>query len=178
MANNTNLCIISGNLTADPDLQYLPSGVAVAKYTIASNRTWKEKDSGDKREETAWCRCVSYGALAEFMGEWARKGAKLIARGRYTTREYEDKDGQKRTWHEFVIETVELLDWPEKNDTPSADRSSNNDRSRNNSDDNSQGGSGQRRGGSGASRPPSRTSKAPPQRRGQQPDDLDDDIPF
>lgn len=163
MSNNTNLCMFTGNLGGDPEVEYLPSGTAAAKVSLAVNRAWKDKDTGEKKEETTWVNLVAYGKTAEFLAEYARKGAKVLIHAQYRTRKYEEKDsGKERTWHEFNIRNVELFTWPEEGDSGRrGGRDGGGGRGRGNWDDDDD------RGG--------RSSRG---RGRSEPDDLDDDIPF
>jgi single-strand DNA-binding protein len=104
-----NKAMIIGNLGRDPEMRYTPSGQAVTQFTVAVNRNYKDS-SGEWKEETEWFRVVAWGPLAERTAEYLRKGRKVYVEGRLQTRNWEDKDGQKRYTTELVASTVTALD--------------------------------------------------------------------
>ena len=91
---SVNKVIIIGNLGRDPEVRYTPNGSAVCNIGVATTRTWKAKDSGDKVEETEWHRVVFYDRLAEIAGEYLKKGRSVYVEGRLKTRKYQDKEGR------------------------------------------------------------------------------------
>lgn len=103
-----NRVILIGNLGRDPEVKYLPSGQAVANFTMATNERWKGKD-GQMQERTEWHRIVVYGKSAENCGEYLSKGRTVCVEGRLQTREWEDKNGQKRSTTEVVANSVVFL---------------------------------------------------------------------
>ena len=104
-----NKCMIIGNLGRDPEMRYTPSGQAVTQFTVAVNRNFKGTN-GDWQEETEWFRVVAWGPLAERTAEYLRKGRKVYVEGRLQTRQWEDREGQKRSTTELVAQTVTALD--------------------------------------------------------------------
>ena len=102
-----NKALLIGNLTRDPDLRYTPSGTAVANLRLAVNRTFVVQ--GDKREETLFIDVVAWGKQAEACAEYLAKGSAILVDGRLQSREYETKDGGKRTVIEVVADTVQFL---------------------------------------------------------------------
>jgi single-strand DNA-binding protein len=102
-----NKALLIGNLTRDPDLRYTPSGTAVANLRLAVNRTFVVQ--GDKREETLFIDVVAWGKQAEACAEYLAKGSAILVDGRLQSREYEAKDGGKRTVIEVVADTVQFL---------------------------------------------------------------------
>ena len=98
-----------GNLTKDPELKYTPTGVAVATFTVATNRSWTT-DTGEKKDEADFNRVVAWNKLAEICGQLLKKGRKVYVEGRLSTRSYQDKDGQTRYVTEVVISDMILLD--------------------------------------------------------------------
>ena len=104
-----NKVLIIGRLGQDPDLQYTPSGVAVAKFSVATSETWKDKDSGEKQEKTEWHRIVVWRRLAEICGEYLSKGSQVYIEGKLQTRQWEDKDGNKRWTTEIVANQMQML---------------------------------------------------------------------
>ncbi len=104
-----NKCMIIGNLGRDPEMRYTPNGQAVTQFTVAVNRNFKGAN-GDWQEETEWFRVVAWGPLAERTAEYLRKGRKVYVEGRLQTRQWEDREGQKRYTTELVAQTVTPLD--------------------------------------------------------------------
>jgi single-strand DNA-binding protein len=102
-----NKVLLIGNLTRDPDLRYTSTGTAVANLRLAVNRTFVVQ--GDKREETLFIDVVAWGKQAEACGEYLAKGSAIFVDGRLQSREYEVKDGGKRTVIEVVADTVQFL---------------------------------------------------------------------
>ncbi len=104
-----NKAIIIGNLGRDPELRYTNSGMAVANFTVATSERFGGKDGGEKKERTEWHRIVVWGAQAESCSKYLSKGRKVAVDGRIQSREWEDKDGNKRTTTEIVAQNVEFL---------------------------------------------------------------------
>jgi single-strand DNA-binding protein len=106
---SVNKVIIIGNLGRDPETRYATSGAAICNITVATSRQWKDKTSGEKREETEWHRVVFYDRLAEIAGEYLKKGRPVYVEGRLKTRKWQDKDGQDRYTTEIIAEEMQLL---------------------------------------------------------------------
>jgi single-strand DNA-binding protein len=104
-----NKAILIGRLGSDPEVRYTPSGVAVANFSIATSEEWKDKDSGEKKERTEWHRIVAWRKLGEICGEYLSKGRQVYIEGRIQTRDWEDKDGNKRYTTEIVANDVQFL---------------------------------------------------------------------
>ncbi len=104
-----NKVMIIGNLGRDPEMRYTPSGQAVTQFTVAVNRNYKD-GQGEWQEETEWFRVVAWGPLAERTAEYLRKGRKVYVEGRLQTRQWEDRDGQKRYTTELIAQTCTPLD--------------------------------------------------------------------
>ncbi len=104
-----NKVILIGRLGSDPEVRYTPSGVAVANFNIATSEEWKDKDSGEKRERTEWHRIVAWRRLGEICGEYLSKGKQVYVEGRLQTRDWEDRDGNKRYTSEIVATDVQFL---------------------------------------------------------------------
>lgn len=104
-----NKVIIMGNLGQDPDTRYMPSGTAATNISVATNRSWKDKDTGEKKDETSWHRCVAFGKQAETIQEHFTKGRKILIEGRLRYGSYE-KDGHKQYTTEIVIERFEFVE--------------------------------------------------------------------
>ena len=104
-----NKVILIGNLGRDPEVRYTPNGSAVCNIGVATTRTWKAKDSGDKVEETEWHRVVFYDRLAEIAGEYLKKGRSVYVEGRLKTRKWQDKDGAEKYTTEIIAEEMKML---------------------------------------------------------------------
>lgn len=105
---NLNKVFLIGNLTRDPELRYIPSGTAVATFTVASGRSYTSA-SGEKREETCFVRVVSWARQAELCGEYLSKGSPVFVEGRLQSRSWETSDGQKRSTLEVVAQNIQFL---------------------------------------------------------------------
>src|SRR6185369_7622433 len=103
-----NKVLLIGNLTRAPELRYTPSGTAVSELRLAVNRNYSTQ-SGEKREETCFLTVVVWGKQAESCGEYLDKGSQVFVEGRLQTRDWEGKDGQKRTSTEGVAERVQFM---------------------------------------------------------------------
>lgn len=110
MARGINKVILIGNLGGDPEVRYMPSGGAVANITVATSETWKDKQSGQSQERTEWHRVVFFNRLAEIVGEYLRKGAKVYVEGSLRTRKWQDKAGLDRYTTEIVASELQMLD--------------------------------------------------------------------
>ena len=106
---SVNKAIIIGNCGRDPELRYSTNGAAVCNLSIATTRSWKSKDSGERQEETEWHRVVFYDKLAEIVGEYVKKGRSLYVEGRLKTRKWTDKDGIEKYTTEIVAMEMTLL---------------------------------------------------------------------
>jgi len=153
---SVNKVIIVGNLGADPETRFLPSGEAVANIRVATTDRWKDKASGEMKEATEWHRIAFFGRLAEIAGEYLKKGSQVYVEGRLQTRKWQDKDGQDKYSTEIVANVMQML------------------------------GSRQGMGGGGVERDmperegaaPKAGSGKPAAKGGGKFDDLEDDIPF
>ena len=99
---SVNKVILLGNLGRDPEVRYMPSGVAMCTVAIATSRNWKNKESGERQEETEWHRVVFFDRLAEIAGEYLKKGKSVYVEGRLKTRKWTDKDGVEKYTTEIV----------------------------------------------------------------------------
>ena len=108
MAASFNKVLIMGNLTRDPELRYVPSGAAVANFTVAVNRTYKDT-TGAKKEEVSFLRVVVWGKMAEVCGEYLSKGRPVFVEGRLKSRNWEAQDGQKRSALDVIASNVQFL---------------------------------------------------------------------
>jgi single-strand DNA-binding protein len=106
---SVNKVILIGNLGKKPELRYTPGGQAVANFTLATNERWGGKDGQPAQERTEWHRIVTFGRTAENCGQYLDKGRSVYVEGRLQTREWTDKEGQKRYTTEIVANTVQFL---------------------------------------------------------------------
>lgn len=106
---SVNKVIIVGHLGADPTTRYMPNGDAVCNIRVATTESWKDKQSGDKKEITEWHRVVFYRKLAEIAGQYLKKGAPIYIEGALKTRKWQDQSGQDRYTTEIVADTMQML---------------------------------------------------------------------
>jgi single-strand DNA-binding protein len=106
---SVNKVIIIGNLGRDPEVRYTPSGAAVCNVSVATTRNWKNRESGEKQEETEWHRVVFYDRLAEIAGEYLKKGRSVYVEGRLKTRKWQDKEGKDNYTTEIIAEQMQML---------------------------------------------------------------------
>lgn len=109
MARGINKVIVLGYLGKPPEVRYSPQGQAVATISIATNESWKDKDSGEKIERVEWHRVVMFGRLAEVASEYLNKGAHVYVEGRLQTRKWQDKDGVERYTTEIIANEMQML---------------------------------------------------------------------
>ena len=140
---------IIGRVGKDPEVRYLPSGEAVANFSVATTEKWKDKQSGELREETEWHRISTFGRLAEIVGQYVKKGGLVYVSGKIKTRKYTDKDGSEKYATDIRANELKLLSSRENN-----------------------------QGGERAPRPSTAQQRPAPAAQGSGFDDMDDDIPF
>ncbi len=104
-----NKVTLIGNLGADPEVRFMPSGGSVANVNLATTRRWKDKQSGERKEATEWHRVIFFNRLAEIAGEYLKKGSQIYIEGRLQTRKWQDKDGQDRYTTEILAEELHML---------------------------------------------------------------------
>jgi len=104
MSNDLNRVTIIGRLTRDPELKQIASGTAVCNFSIANGRKFKDK------EDTSFFDCIAWGKLGELVAQYMKKGSKIGVDGRLQQRNWEDKDGKKRSTVEIVADNVQFLD--------------------------------------------------------------------
>jgi single-strand DNA-binding protein len=148
MARGINKVILVGNLGADPETRYMPSGSAVTNLSIATSESWKDKQTGEQKDRTEWHKVAMFNRLAEIAAEYLRKGSQVYIEGKLRTRKWQDKSGQDRWTTEIIADEMQMLGARGGSGGGAAPMSSGQD-----------------------SGPPG----APPQAG---PDDFDDDIPF
>jgi len=117
MSRGINKVIIIGNLGQDPEVRYSQTNIAVSAITVATSETWKDKQTGENKEQTEWHRCVAYKRTAEIIGEYLQKGSKVYIEGKLKTRKWKDKDGIERYTTEVIINELQMLDGPRKQST-------------------------------------------------------------
>jgi len=150
MARGINKVIIVGNLGGDPETRYMPSGSAVTNLTVATNESWKDKQTGEQKDRTEWHKVAMFNRLAEIAAEYLRKGSQVYIEGKLRTRKWQDKSGQDRWTTEIIADEMQML-----------------------------GGRGGAGGGGGSAPTSSGQDSGPPSTPPQAgPDDFDDDIPF
>lgn len=98
-----------GNLGQDPDVRYIPSGTAVAAFSVAINESWTDKSTGESKESTEWVSCECWGKLAEIAGQYLRKGSKVFVEGKLQTDKW-DKDGVTHYKTKVRLDTFQMLD--------------------------------------------------------------------
>lgn len=106
---SVNKVIIVGNLGQDPSTRYMPNGEAVTNITVATTESWKDKNSGDKKEITEWHRVTFYRKLAEVVGQYCKKGSSIYVEGKLQTRKWSDKESVERYTTEIIADSMQLL---------------------------------------------------------------------
>ena len=161
-----NKVMLIGNLGADPEVRYMPSGSAITTIRLATSMRWKDKQTGEKKESTEWHRVVFFERLSEVAGEYLKKGAKVYIEGRIRTQKWQDQGGHDRYTTEIVATEMKMLDsrsggtshfgneQPQASDSAPATQASH------------------------SPQPVHNTSAMPPSPPPQSYDDFDDDIPF
>lgn len=104
-----NKVILIGNLGRDPETRYSADGAAITNITLATTDSWKDKATGEKKEQTEWHRVVFFNRLAEIAGEYLRKGRPVYVEGKLRTRKWTDKEGQERYTTEVVADVMQML---------------------------------------------------------------------
>ena len=104
-----NKAIIVGHLGKDPEVRYTSGGDAIANFTVATSESWKDKNTGEKKEATEWHRCTAYRKLAEIVGEYLKKGSLVYIEGKITMRKWTDKEGQDRYTTEINVSEMKML---------------------------------------------------------------------
>jgi single-strand DNA-binding protein len=110
MARGVNKVILIGNLGKDPESRAMPNGKAVTNFSIATSESWRDKQTGEMKEQTEWHNVVMFDRLAEIAKDYLRKGSKVYIEGRLRTRKWQDKAGQDRYTTEITANEMQLLD--------------------------------------------------------------------
>jgi len=108
MSRGINKAILVGNLGAEPETRYTPSGTAITSIRIATSESWKDKQTGEQKERVEWHRVEFFGRLAEIAGEYLKKGGQVYVEGAIRTDEYE-KDGVKRYSTKIIADEMQML---------------------------------------------------------------------
>ncbi|HPT50193.1 MAG TPA: single-stranded DNA-binding protein [Accumulibacter sp.] len=157
---SVNKVILVGNLGADPEIRYLPSGDAVCNIRLATTDRVRDKSSGEYKENTEWHRIVFFGKTAETAGQYLKKGRQVYVEGRIRTNKWQDKEGNERYTTEIVGNEMKMLGSREGMGSPA-------------SSENEYGGSMPSAGG-----PATGGSRSAPAKKTPSFEDMDDDIPF
>ena len=107
---NLNKVMLMGNLTRDPELRYTPNNTAVANIGLAINRTWSNRQTNEKQEETTFIDCEAWGRTAEVINQYLKKGRPLYVEGRLKLDQWQDKDGGNRSKLKVVVESFQFID--------------------------------------------------------------------
>ncbi len=121
MAKGVNKAIIVGNCGRDPEIRHTAGGTAVVNLTVATSEQWRDKQTGEKKENTEWHNVTMFGKLAEIAGEYLKKGRTVYIEGRLQTRKWQDKDGNDRYTTEIVASDMQMLGGGEGRRGPSGD---------------------------------------------------------
>jgi len=148
MARGVNKVIIVGNLGNDPETKYMPSGSAVTNLSVATNESWKDKQTGEQKDRTEWHRVAMFGRLAEIAAEYLRKGSQVYIEGKLRTRKWQDQQGNDKYTTEIIADEMQMLGGRSGGGAPAM--------------------------GGGSGGPP----PGPPSGGSSGPNDFDDDIPF
>ncbi len=109
MARGVNKAIIVGTLGKDPEVKYTAGGSAIVNVSVATNETWKDRNTGENQERTEWHRIVIFGKLAEIAAQYLKKGSQVYFEGRIQTRKWQGQDGQDRYTTEIVANEMQML---------------------------------------------------------------------
>jgi single-strand DNA-binding protein len=109
MARGINKVILVGNLGADPETRYMPSGSAVTNLSVATSESWKDKQTGEQKERTEWHKVAMFNRLAEIAAEYLRKGSQVYIEGKIRTRKWQDRDGNDRWTTEIIADEMQML---------------------------------------------------------------------
>lgn len=109
MARGVNKVILVGNLGNDPETKYMPSGSAVTNLSVATNESWKDKQTGEQKDRTEWHRVAMFGRLAEIAAEYLRKGSQVYIEGKLRTRKWQDQQGNDKYTTEIIADEMQML---------------------------------------------------------------------
>ena len=108
--SGVNKVIVVGNLGSDPDVRYAPGGGAIVSISVATSESWRDKQSGEMKEQTEWHRITLFNRLGEIAGEYLKKGSKVYIEGRLRTEKYQAKDGTDRWSTKIIAKDMQMLD--------------------------------------------------------------------
>ncbi|MCH8857671.1 MAG: single-stranded DNA-binding protein [Proteobacteria bacterium] len=169
---SVNKVILIGNVGKDPEIRYNPSGGAWCTLSLATTRNWKNRETGERQEETEWHRVVFNDRLAEIVGEYVKKGRPLYVEGRLKTRKWQDKEGRDTYTTEIIAQEMQLLGGREG--MGGGDEGGGYGRGA----DDMGGGAPRAAARPAAARPAPQRAPAPAPKASTGFDDMDDDIPF
>ena len=109
MSRGINKAVIVGTLGKDPEIRYATNGNAIVNISVATNESWKDKNTGENIEKTEWHRIVVFGRLAEICGQYLKKGSQVYFEGKLQTRKWQDQSGQDRYSTEIVANEMQML---------------------------------------------------------------------
>jgi single-strand DNA-binding protein len=109
MARGINKAIIVGTLGQDPDVKYTANGAPVVNVSVATNESWKDRQTGENQERTEWHRIVVFGKLAEIAAQYLKKGSQVYFEGKIQTRKWQDQTGNDRYTTEIVANEMQML---------------------------------------------------------------------
>lgn len=158
-SRGVNKVILVGRIGQDPEIRYMPSGGAVANLTIATSESWRDKQTGEVKEQTEWHRVVVFGKLAEIVGEYVKKGSQIYVEGKLQTRKWTDSNGVEKWTTEVVLNGPNAVMQMLGGKTESSQH-------------------GQPQGQPKTHSGPARQQSKPQQQSSEPPMDFDDDIPF
>lgn len=182
-SRGVNKVILVGNLGQDPEVRYMPSGGAVANITLATSESWRDKATGEMKEQTEWHRVVLFGKLAEVAGEYLRKGSQVYIEGQLRTRKWTDQSGAEKFTTEVVVNvggTMQMLGGRQGGGAPAGGGQQ--QQGSWGQPQQPQGGGNQFSGGAQSQQRPAQNSSSSqnnaPAQSNEPPMDFDDDIPF
>lgn len=163
MARGLNKVMIMGNLGADPEVRYIPSGGAVTNIRVATSEVWKDKQTGEKQERTEWHRITLFNRLGEIAAQYLRKGSRVFVEGSLRTNKWQDPNGNDRYSTDIIASSMQLMDSKGAGGGASFDETD------------MPAGESQNQ---GYSKAPSGAGKSPSKAATTLDEDFDDDIPF
>ena len=178
-SRGVNKVILVGNLGQDPEVRYMPNGGAVANITLATSESWRDKATGEMKEQTEWHRVVLFGKLAEVAGEYLRKGSQVYIEGSLRTRKWTDQSGAEKYTTEVVVNvggTMQMLGGRQGGGAPAGGQQGGGQQGGWGQPQQPQGGNQNQFSGGAQQRPQQQSAPAPS--NNEPPMDFDDDIPF
>ncbi len=173
-SRGVNKVILVGNLGQDPEIRFMPNGGAVSNLTLATSESWKDKSTGETKEQTEWHRVVIFGKLAEIAGEYLKKGSQIYIEGQLKTRKWTAQDGTEKYTTEIVVNVGGQMQMLGGRSNDGGQQQSGGQQQRQQS---------QQQSGNSWGQPQQPQQQRPQQQQQQQgssepPMDFDDDIPF